>query len=105
MSRPVGLLAAVLLGLLLATGSYAQDGAAEGQITNLDQLLDSVRQAQQQQRALNAQREREFLQDNRRQKELMAQARRDFERRQQQNQPLLAVTESNKSEIPAWRRS
>jgi biopolymer transport protein ExbB len=103
-SRPAGLLAAVLLGLLLANGGYARDGAADGQITNLDQLLDSVRQAQQQQRALNDQREREFLQDNRRQKELMAQARRDFERRQQQNQPLLAVTESNKSEIAALEK-
>lgn len=104
MSRAVVLLAGVLLGLALAGSGHAQESSAGDQITNLDQLLDSVRQAQQRQRTLNEQREREFLQDNRRQKELMAQARRDFERRQQQNQPLLAVTESNKGEIAALEK-
>jgi biopolymer transport protein ExbB len=98
------MVAGVLLGLLLGVGSNAQDSATDAQISSLDQLLDSVRQAQQQQRALNTQREREFLQDNRRQKELMAQARRDFERRQQQNQPLLAVTETNRGDIAALEK-
>lgn len=104
MTRAVAVLAAFLLCLVVPAVSLAQDKAADGQITNLDQLLDSVRQAQQQQRALNAEREREFLQDNRRQKELMAKARADFERRQQQNQPLVAVTENNKSEIAALEK-
>lgn len=104
MSRAVALAAAALLTLLAATLSHGQVAPAAQQITNLDQLLDSVRQAQQAQRALNVQREREFLQDNKRQKELMAQARRDFERRQKQNQPLLSVTENNKSEIAALEK-
>jgi biopolymer transport protein ExbB len=93
--------AALLFALLQGAPGYGQEVPAPGQITNLDQLLDSVRQAQQQQQALNAQREREFLQDNARQKELIARARRDFERRQKENQPLLAVTENNKIEIAA----
>lgn len=92
---------ALLFIVLLASPGYGQEKAGAGQITDLDQLLDSVRRAQQQQRALNAQREQEFLRDNSRQKELIAQARRDFERRQQQNQPLVGVTDNNKIEIAA----
>ena len=101
MSRWVCAVVALVLSLLVVSGSHGQDTTAGEQITNLDQLLDSVRQAQRQQRDLNAQREREFLQDNTRQKELIARAKRDFERRQQENQPLFAVTENNKSEIAA----
>lgn len=81
-------------------GQGAADPAeASSQISNLDQLLDAVRQEQARQRDLNAQREREFLADKRRQEELLAEARRDFERRQRQNQPLVALTEQNTSEI------
>lgn len=93
-------LALVFFTLLPVAVTHAQTAAAQ-QITNLDQLLESVRQKQQQQRELNAQRERDFLRDNTRQKQLIAQAKRDFERRQQENQPLFAVTEKNKSEIAA----
>ncbi|MCB1701476.1 MAG: MotA/TolQ/ExbB proton channel family protein [Pseudomonadales bacterium] len=100
MSRPLVLVASLALLLLISGPGHGQEAAGE-QITNLDQLLDSVRQTQQQQRALNAQREQEFIRDNARQKELMAQARRDLERRQRENQPLLAVTENNKVEIAA----
>lgn len=83
---------------VLSKPIFAQQIASE-QITNLDELLDSVRTSQQRQKELNAQRERDFLRDNSRQKELIAQARREFERRQQENQPLFAVTEKNKQEI------
>ena len=87
--------------LVIANVSYGQESTAGDQITNLDQLLDSVKQEQQRQRALNAQREQSFLRDNSRQKALIAEARRDFEARQRQNQPLLAVTENNKLKIVA----
>lgn len=99
MSRKGSWLASVLLGLVVSASSIGQEAPDSAQITNLDQLLDSVRQAQQQQRAINAEREREFVQNNRRQKELMARARSDLELRKKQNQPLLAVTENNKTEI------
>tara|TARA_R110001599_G_scaffold353188_1_gene590624 strand:- start:61988 stop:63361 length:1374 start_codon:yes stop_codon:yes gene_type:complete len=101
MSRLIAVMSVVFLALLLPSVSHAQDAVAAQQITNLDQLLESVRQSQQQQRELNAQRERDFLRDNKNQKELIASAKREFERRQQENQPLFAVTEKNTGEIAA----
>ena len=101
MSRLIAVISMVFLALLLPSLSHAQDAVAAQQITNLDELLESVRQTQQQQRELNAQRERDFLRDNKNQKALIARAKREFERRQQENQPLFAVTEKNKGEIAA----
>jgi biopolymer transport protein ExbB len=101
MSRLIKLLPAAFIFLLAVSVSHAQDAVATRQITNLDQLLESVRQSQRQQRELNAQRERDFLRDNKSQKELIAKAKKEFERRQQENQPLFAVTEKNKGEIAA----
>jgi len=98
-NRASRLAAGFLLALLQAALCLGQDAPAAGQITNLDQLLDSVRQAQREQQALNTRREQEFLRDNARQKELLEQARRDFDRRKKENQPLLAVTENNKLQI------
>ena len=101
MSRLIAVMSAVFLALLAVSVSHAQDAVATQQITSLDQLLESVRQTQQRQRELNAQRERDFLRDNKSQKALIAKAKREFERRQQENQPLFAVTEKNKGEIAA----
>ena len=85
--------------LFLPLGGVAQDSPPEQQITDLDQLLASVREQQQRQRARNNQREQQFLQDKKQQQALLAKAQRDFERRQQENQPLLSVTARNKAEI------
>ena len=101
MSRFIVVISAVFIALLVVSVSHAQDAVATQQITSLDQLLESVRETQQRQRELNAQRERDFLRDNKSQKELIAKAKREFERRQQENQPLFAVTEKNKGEIAA----
>jgi biopolymer transport protein ExbB len=85
--------------LALPAGSYAQEPLPRQQITDLDQLLESVREQQRQQRARNKQRQQQFLQDKKQQQALLAEARRDFDRRQKENQPLLDVTERNKAEI------
>lgn len=98
------LAAGFALSWLMAIGSPAQEAQPDQQITNLDQLLDSVRQQQAQQKAQNKQREQKFLRDNQQQKALLAEARRDFERRQKQNQPLVAVTENNKAEIASLQK-
>ena len=58
-------LVALLIGLLFSAGSLAQE-----QIQDLDQLLESVRAQQAQQRSLNRERERDFLADKRRQQQL-----------------------------------
>ena len=90
----------VVMGLLLPVWSFAQSTAQpEQQITNLDQLLQSVRDKRQQQQTRNAQREERFLRDRNEQRALLAQARQDFERGKQENQPLLAVTEANTLKI------
>jgi biopolymer transport protein ExbB len=103
----------VLLALGLAGGSIAQPppeaaaaaAAPASQINNLDELLEAVRLEQRRQRELQAQRERAFLQDKERQEALLAQARREFERRQRENQPLVAVTEQNKAEIASLEKT
>lgn len=103
------LLTAVLLatGLLFPLAGQAQQeqvnpqakAAPEQQITDLDQLLESVREQQRAQRARNKQREQQFLRDKKEQQALLAKAKRDFERRQKENQPLVSTTERNQAEI------
>jgi biopolymer transport protein ExbB len=91
--------ALLIAWLTLPLCASAQEALPRQQITDLDQLLESVREQQRQQRARNEQRQQQFLQDKKQQQALLAEARRDFDRRQQENQPMLAVTERNKSEI------
>ena len=93
------LLGAVLCCLLCVAGSHAQE-----QIEDLDQLLSQVKREQAAQRALNREREQEFLADKRRQQQLLAEAKADFQRQQQENQPLVAITERNAEEIEKLER-
>ena len=93
------MLALLAAWLLWPLSGQAQEALPEQQITNLDQLLESVREQQRQQRARNKQREQQFLRDKQQQQALLAKAKRDFERRKKENQPLVAVTEGNKAEI------
>ena len=97
---------ALVLAVCLSLPVFSQTPEAmpEQQITNLDQLLQSVREQQRQQRQRDKQREAQFLQDKKQQQVLLARARRDFEREQQQNQPLLAVTEANQVELDRLRQ-
>lgn len=86
------------LSLLVSINIPAQE-ASDQQITDLDQLLESVREQQRRQRSLNAQREQEFTRDKQHQQSLLASAKREFEGSQRQNQPLIAVTEANTATI------
>jgi biopolymer transport protein ExbB len=101
------LLLTLLLSCFFAQGLTAQPDPGQAgagqkpQITNLDQLLQAVRDEQREQRARNKQREQEFLRDRQRQQALLAQAREEFERSQRENQPLVAVTEANAAQIAA----
>ena len=86
--------------ILLSTQLGAQAPAApEQQITDLDQLLQVVRDEQKAQRELTRQREQKFLRDRQNQQALLEQARQDFERRQRENQPLVSRTETNAAVI------
>ena len=78
--------------------------SAQETISDLDQLLSSVKQQQQRQREINRERERAFLADKQRQQQLLEQARRELERQQRENQPLVAVTEGNAKEIARLER-
>tara|TARA_R110002072_G_scaffold1401_1_gene11790 strand:+ start:2312 stop:3706 length:1395 start_codon:yes stop_codon:yes gene_type:complete len=104
MRRAWWALLAATLGMSLWSSAVvmAQDqaqAAPEQQITNLDELLESVRREQREQQARNAQREQRFLRDKQQQQALLAKSRSDFERSKNENQPLLAVTEENAAEI------
>lgn len=92
---------AVVVVFLLSplSGVAQQETPAQPQITNLDQLLDTVRDTQRQQRARDAQREERFLRDKQEQQALLSAARRDFEQHKNENQPLLDVTEGNAAQI------
>ena len=64
-------------GLLLSPLAASQQAQPEQQITNLDQLLESVREQQRQQRARSKQREQQFLRDKQKQQALLEQAQSD----------------------------
>jgi biopolymer transport protein ExbB len=92
--------ASVMLCLALPQGVCAQEAAPpEQQITNLEQLLQSVRTQQRQQQERNAAREQRFLRDKQQQQAMLEQSRREFESNKNENQPLLAVTDANALEI------
>lgn len=91
----------VPLLLLLPFTMLQAEEPAQQQITDLDQLLESVRQRQQQQQQLNREREQAFLKDKQRQRALLAQTRKRFEQQQRANQPLLAQTEAQAAQIAA----
>lgn len=92
--------------MLLPVFGQAQEAAlitsanqAPAQITDLDELLVSVRAQQQEQRASNRQREARFLDDKKNQQRRLAKAKSEAELRKRENQPLIAVTQSNQQRI------
>jgi biopolymer transport protein ExbB len=93
------LLLSLLPGFVSPIVTVAQEQSAPPQITNLNELLQTVREQQREQRERNAQREQRFLRDKQEQQALLAKARADFERTKNENQPLAAVTESNTAQI------
>lgn len=94
----LAVLVAVVLLFSLTTVAQ-QEKPDQQQITDLNQLLETVREAQRQQKTRNAQREERFLRDKREQQALLSAARREFEQYKTENQPLLAVTEDNAARI------
>ncbi len=90
----------VAVCLVTPVVGFAQQAVpAAQQITNLNQLLDTVRDTQRQQQARNAQREERFLRDKQQQQALLSESRREFERHKDENQPLVIVTEGNAAHI------
>ncbi|GAA5317791.1 MAG: MotA/TolQ/ExbB proton channel family protein [Candidatus Pelagadaptatus aseana] len=87
-------------GLVLASEQPATGVDYDGrQITNLDELLNAVRETRRQEKQLQQRREREFLNARNRQKALLEQAKRDFRIAQKDNNPLQKITELNAAEI------
>jgi biopolymer transport protein ExbB len=94
------LFSVIAASLFLPTYCFAeQELSQQKQLSNLDQLLQSVRDRQRQQDVRNKEREQRFLRDKEQQQALLTKARRDFERRKNKNMPLLAVTEANAAKI------
>ena len=98
------MVAILALCLFMPAWVHSQEAAQVQQITDLDELLASVRDQQKEQRARHKQREQQFGQDKNRQQALLTKARQDFERRQRENQPLVLATERNRAEIDGLRK-
>lgn len=69
------------------------------EITSLDQLLKRVKQRQQEEAALNRQREREFLKSRDKQRALLRQAEKEFESAQRKNNPMKKITDGNQQKL------
>ena len=89
----------LVMAFLFSTTVIGATESPQGQITDLDELLESVQQQQRNQRELNEQRERAFLEDKEGQQARLDQARNAFIQSQSKNQPLLLSTEANKTKI------
>ncbi len=72
-------------------------GAASAQ--SLDQLLEQTRQAAQQQDAMNAEREQEFVNDRNRQRELLGQARAELAAQERRSDQLKASFDENEKTL------
>ncbi|MCB1616965.1 MAG: MotA/TolQ/ExbB proton channel family protein [Pseudomonadales bacterium] len=101
-----GLTSLLLLLCLLSSPLFAEEGATSSGaattgkgITNLDQLLQSVKDRQRKEAELNRKREAEFIAARDKQKSLLANAKKEFERSQKLNNPLKKETEANTVKI------
>lgn len=92
-------IAVLLMALLLITVLMPRALLAEQTIINLDQLLQTVKDNREQEKQLNKQRERKFLQQKSQQKALLARAKKKFESSQKHNNPLKKLTIDNAESI------
>ena len=101
--RIISILALVsLLSAVLVSSSFAQ--TAGQQITDLDQLLAKVRAEHEKERALNRQREAEFVQARNEQQALLEKARTAYYLAQAKNNPAKMQIEANDAEIAKLRK-
>lgn len=92
----------VILTCLFALNAHAAD-SIPANISSLDQLLAKVRAQHAQEKALNAQREAEFLRDRDKQQLLLDKARAAFYQAQSKNAPARGQAEANEAEINRLR--
>ena len=93
---------AILLSFSVALPALAQTAAQP--VNDLDQLLAKVRAEHEKERALNRQREAEFLQARDQQRALLEQARAAYNAAQAQNNPARLQLEANEAEIAKLRK-
>ena len=98
MNKLICLLLSLSLGLPVAAA------AQQSSITDLDQLLKSVKRDQQQEKQRQKEREAQFLRDKNRQQALLEKARSDYAREQRGNNPLINATEDNAREIESLKK-
>jgi len=88
----------IVLGLFVVVNANAA-----GEISSLDQLLAKVRAEHEQEKALNAQREAEFLRDRDKQQQLLEKARAAYNQAQSKTSPSRGQAEANEAEINRLR--
>ncbi|HEY9032511.1 MAG TPA: MotA/TolQ/ExbB proton channel family protein [Pseudomonadales bacterium] len=89
----------LLVMLMLAPALLASDAGPQ----TLDQLLDTVRQRQSQEKALYQEREQRFLADRQRQQQLVDEAKARFIALQKTNNPLQQQADDNERQLQAMR--
>lgn len=92
----------VRLSLLFSLSLGSQLSVA-AEVSNLDQLLAKVRSKHEQEKALNAQREAEFLRDRDKQQQLLDKARATYYQAQSRTAPSRGQAEANEAEINRLR--
>lgn len=92
----------VLLSLFFVSAAVAQTAAQP--INDLDQLLAKVRAEHEKERALNQQREAEFLKERNNQQALLEKARTAYYLAQAKNNPAKMQVEANDAEIAKLRK-
>lgn len=92
----------VIFSLLLTAPAFAQ--SANQPINDLDQLLAKVRAEHDKERALNRQREAEFLKERNQQQALLEKARTAYYLAQAKNNPAKMQVEANDAEIAKLRK-
>jgi biopolymer transport protein ExbB len=95
-------LIAILLSLSVTVPAWAQTTAQP--VTDLDQLLAKVRAEHEKERALNREREAEFIKARDQQRALLEQARAAYNAAQAQNNPAKQQLEANEAEIAKLRK-
>ena len=98
----IKVLVSFLLSVFLVSSVGAQTTGQ--QITDLDQLLAKVRAEHEKERALNRQREAEFLQERNAQQALLEKARTAYYLAQAKNNPAKMQIEANDAEIAKLRK-
>lgn len=93
------LIQTLMISALVFAGPVAAQENQQSADQSLDQLLNEVRQIMEQERAVNEEREQEFLQERNRQQQLLEEARQELQRLEARSDELKNEFDENEREL------